>query len=206
MNGHIGEDAELFALGLLDDQERARVEAHAAACAACSERLGRAEAVVAELVTAYRATPAVSRPLGERSPLARTAIASAVALALGVTLASLVQTRHLQARLSADDAVLATLVTSHFNHAQFSANVRDAPPAKLLNARGGEWLFVIVDRPADDLHVVARREGRSIDLGTLQPNGKTATLFVRDPGMLQRVELERRGAVIEAATPSYAAD
>ncbi|HXP92207.1 MAG TPA: zf-HC2 domain-containing protein [Candidatus Binatia bacterium] len=203
MNDHLGEDAELFALGVLDDGERARVEAHAAACAECSRRLGEAEAVVAELASSHpRAEKVTPLPVRRRGngPMAT---AAALVVAVGVTIASLFQVQHLQARLSSDDAVLATIATSHFNHTAFAKTVRDAPTAKLLNGRHGEWLYVIVDAPASDLHVVGDRSGAPIDLGIVQVHGKTATFFVRDPGRLGRVALERGGSVIETATPSY---
>jgi len=203
MNDHLGEDAELFALGVLDDDERARVEAHAAACAECSQRLGQAEAVVAELASSYPVAEKVTPLPVRRRERGWMATAAALAVAIGVTIASLLQTQHLQARISADDAVLATIATSHFNHTAFAKIVRDAPTAKLLNGRHGEWLYVIVDAPASDVHVVADRSGTTIDLGIVQVHGKTATLFVRDPGTLGRVALERDGAVIETATPTY---
>lgn len=202
MNDHIGEDAELFALGMLDESERARVEAHAAACAACSQRLGEAEAVVADLTLSYSPQEVAQLP-ARPLPRAWIATAAACAVAIGVTIASLLQTQHLAVRAGADDEILATLATSHFNHAQFAGTVPDAPVAKLLNARHGEWLYVIVDSPAGDLRVVAQRGDKTIDLGPTNAHGRTSILFVRDPGMLARVLLERAGSVIESATPSY---
>lgn len=202
MNGHLGEDAELFALGVLDDAERSRVEAHAAACSECARRLGEAEAVVAELLS-YQVPEKVTRLPVRARPAGRLAMAAALAVAIGVTVASLFQTQHLAARINADDAVLATIATSHFNHTQFAKISRTAPTAKLLNARHGEWLYVIIDAPANGLHVVAERGGTTVDLGPAQVHGRTSTLFVRDPGKLARVELERDGTVIERAMPSY---
>jgi hypothetical protein len=203
MNEHVGEDAELFALGVLDEAERARVEAHAAVCADCAKRLGEAEAVVAGLALSYEASQA-DAPARGRVRLPRgLAAAAAVFVALGITLGALFQTQRLSGRVAADDAVLATLATSHFNHAQFVAAAPGAPVAKLLNARHGEWLYVIVDAPADGLRVVAARAGSTVDLGAVATHGRTSTLFVRDPGTFERVDLERGGSVVETATPSY---
>lgn len=201
MNEHLGEDAELYALGDLEEDERARIEDHAAACADCAARLGEAEAVVAELALSYatarpgrRSAPGLSRGL---------ATAAALALAIGVTLASLLQSARLQADLRSNDAILATIATSHFNHVQFAPAAAGAPAAKLLNARHGEWLFAILDAPDGDVHVVVLRGGTSTDLGAMRVQGRTATLFVRAPGKVDRVELRRDGTLVESAQPSY---
>ena len=47
MNAHIGENAELYALGVLDERTRALVDAHASNCEACAARLGEAERTIA---------------------------------------------------------------------------------------------------------------------------------------------------------------
>ncbi len=49
MSRHIGELAELFALGSLDDTERATVERHVRACLQCADRIRDAEETVAFL-------------------------------------------------------------------------------------------------------------------------------------------------------------
>ncbi|MGP6156015.1 MAG: RskA family anti-sigma factor [Vulcanimicrobiaceae bacterium] len=46
---HIGELAELYALGALEPQERADIDAHAASCPRCARALGEAETAVAAL-------------------------------------------------------------------------------------------------------------------------------------------------------------
>ncbi len=47
MNRHIGELAELFVLGSLDDRERAVVERHVQTCLQCANRIRDAEETVA---------------------------------------------------------------------------------------------------------------------------------------------------------------
>jgi hypothetical protein len=201
MNDHIGEDAELFALGMLEEPERTRVEAHASGCAPCLQRLGEAEAVVARLALWH--PPAKAAPRRVSVPRAWMAAAAVCAVAIGVTIASVLQTRSLTARAGANDAILAAIATSHFNHTQFTKVARDAPAAKLLNARRGQWLYVIVDTPLANVRVVVRHGDQTVDLGPTQVHGRTSSLFVRDPGALARVLLERDGSVIETATPSY---
>jgi anti-sigma factor RsiW len=47
VSAHIGELAELYVLGSLDDQERAAVERHVRACLECANRVREAEETVA---------------------------------------------------------------------------------------------------------------------------------------------------------------
>jgi len=50
---HIDEMAELYALGSLEDLERARVERHVETCEACAVRLDEASIVVADLAQEF---------------------------------------------------------------------------------------------------------------------------------------------------------
>src|SRR5579864_7164998 len=52
---HLGEDAELYALGTLGEVERGRVERHVLTCDECAARVGEAEAVVLALIQPERA-------------------------------------------------------------------------------------------------------------------------------------------------------
>jgi hypothetical protein len=199
-NEHLDEDLELYALGVLGDEDRARVEAHAAACPDCSVRLGEAEAVVAKLALAY---PAKAKVVPLRISSRWIGAAAAFVLMAGVTLGALLQTNRLQNRIGADDAILATIATSHFNHTEFSKLQPGAPAAKVLNGRHGEWLYVIVDAPFGDVRLTGRRAGSAVDFGLVHVHGTTATLFVRNPGPVSRLELQRNGTTIETARPSY---
>ena len=48
--GHVGENAELHALGLLEPRERLELERHISACPECLRRVGEAEEAAAQLV------------------------------------------------------------------------------------------------------------------------------------------------------------
>ncbi len=90
---HIGENAELYALGSLGDLERAQVEAHVANCAECLRRVGEAEETVLGL---ERETAEVPLPSDVRAPEFRSrrpvarwwmgAVAAAAALIIGYLL------------------------------------------------------------------------------------------------------------------------
>jgi hypothetical protein len=47
---HIDQEAELYALGMLDDAERMRIDDHLAGCVPCTAHVGKAEAAVAGLI------------------------------------------------------------------------------------------------------------------------------------------------------------
>src|SRR5665213_3669815 len=97
---HIDQEAELYALGMLEDEERARVDEHLLTCEPCTVLVGGAEAAVAALVDATQ----------QRQPERRTAwwpvgIAAAFAIAAAGLLG---QNVILHGALANDGTVLAT--------------------------------------------------------------------------------------------------
>ena len=79
MSEHIGDDAALYALGILDEVSRRRIEAHVVSCDTCARELGEAEMQVATLAAAepqYRppasfaapAAPQAARPKPRARP------------------------------------------------------------------------------------------------------------------------------------------
>jgi hypothetical protein len=69
------------------------------------------------------------------------------------------------------------MVNSHFLHAQFTALTSDAPKAKLIYARTGNWVFAVAQtgRP---LSLRAQSARGEVALGTLHVAGNAAELFV----------------------------
>ncbi len=226
---HLGELAELYALGVLEAEERGPIEAHAAACAGCARALGAAEATVAALDATF--VPQIEPPerLGARvassareiAPRARLApgptqsrqprtapgflaAAAAVLLAIGAGGGVLVERSADVRQAARDSAILATIASSHFNHAGFTARDPSAPVAKALYARDGAWLYVVVDSAACDCRVVARSAAGERDLGKPEVRGRTATLFVRDSPRPFALELvDAAGRAISGATLVY---
>ena len=222
---HIGELAELYALGVLEPQERADVDAHAAGCERCTRALGEAERAVAALDEVF--VPRVEPPerLGSRIaasgdvvvPLAPhgawsrprpvpgfLATAAALLFAVGVG-GGLLAERSLETGGAArDSVVLATIATSHFNHVSLTPRDPAAPVTKVLYARDGAWFYVIVDSAACDCHVVGRSAAAQRDLGSPEVHGNTATLFVRDFPRPTSLELVRAsGGVLSSASLVY---
>jgi hypothetical protein len=201
-SGHIGEFAELFALGMLEAEERGPLEAHVAVCPDCSRALGAAEATVAALDETF--VPQLEPPqrLGERiaasagavTPLAPRrdrsraaqpsrgflATAAALVLAVGIGGGAVVERSGDMRQAAHDSAILATIAMSHFNHVSLTPRVASAPVSKVLYARDGAWFYLIVGSATCDCRVLVRSAAGARDLGQPEVRGNTATLFVHD--------------------------
>jgi len=210
---HLGEDAELYPLGILDDDEARNVELHIALCSACAQRVAQAQSVAASLAAALpQATPspALERRLGEstrprpsakpRASLFPFALAAAFALALlGLGWQAVV----LRDRLQSDDVALVTMVHSHFNHVSMAPESANPVAAKILYARDGSWVYIIADKPGGPLHAVARTAAATTDLGVLTSTGETATLLVHPRRRIVSITLQRAGTNVASARLVY---
>jgi Putative zinc-finger len=211
MTQHIGDDAELYALGALDAVESAAVERHIAACSECAARVVDAQGVAASLASALPgAAPSASldrrihevalRPAQFRarsSSLWQYAVAAVFALAF---LGAGFQALRLHGQLADQDVALATVVHSHFNHVSMTPISASSVAAKVLYARDGSWVYVIADHPGGDLHVMSIGAGGRTDLGALHSNGQTASLLIRPVARIQSIVLQRDGVPVATAT------
>lgn len=189
---HIGESAELYAVGALEPAERDVVDAHIAHCPECLRRVGEAEETVLAL---ERATVADEAPV-ERGRSLRFArrrltwllpLTAAAAFVLGLLIPR---------PTPQNDVATLAMIGSHFSHAQFAGS---GPPAKVIYARDRSWFYVIVAGPAQ-YTVVGLRHGSSTTLGTTRANGKTTTLFVRTSAAFDRLQLLNGGTAVETAS------
>ena len=214
MTEHLGENAELYPLGILDDDAAREVERHIAFCSECAERVARAEAVAASLAAALplaTPSPKLERRLRESTRpqlgmlksganVLRFAIAAAFVIAfLGFGL----QTLLLRQRLAAEDVALVTMVHSHFNHVSMSPESTSPVAAKILYARDGSWIYIIADKPGGALHAIARTAAGDNDLGRLLSTGETATLLVHPRVRIWSIVLQRAGTSVASATLVY---
>ena len=183
MNAHIGENAELYALGVLDERTRALVDAHASNCEACAARLGEAERTIA-LIEEDAGVPAsldrrmrtaFERPRRGRFPGG----VAAAAFVLGALPSLWFWNGAHEARAFNDGhaAALQAMVSSHFAHAQFTPLVSEAPSAKLIYARTGRWIFVVA-RTDRALTLRAFSGGAVATLGTLRTAQGAGELFL----------------------------
>ncbi len=214
MTEHLGENAELYPLGILDDDAAREVERHIAICSECAERVARAEAVAASLAAALplaTPSPTLERRLREstrpqlgvrktRANVLRFAIAAAFLIAfLGLGL----QTLLLRQRLAAEDVALVTMVHSHFNHVSMSPESPNPVAAKILYARDGSWIYIIADKPGGALHAIAHTAGSVADLGELLSTGETASLLVHPRERIRSITLQRAGTNVASAKLAY---
>jgi anti-sigma factor RsiW len=220
MNGaHVGDNIEAYALGVLDDTERAAVDAHIAGCDECLQLVGRAEETVASLTAAL---PRLRPPAGLGARLTHSAgisasegpvrpsllrlrafaplaTAAALALALGGTL---VQNQHMRGELTQEDAALTHVVHAHFLHVTMTPGSGETVSAKVIFARDGSWIYVLADRPPEGVHVVATVAGVERDLGPLVALGAVSSLFA-DVEKPSAVTLRDGARTIASAPLSY---
>lgn len=187
---HVGELAELYAAGALDERERSIVLAHVSQCEDCLRRLGEAEETVLALERRFK-TP--DDAVAARIPLtlfrSPNRLWYAVAIAAALVVGFLIP--HPQSHQSS--AMLA-MIQSHFSHAQFGG---PGPAAKVLYARDRSWYYVIV-QGSHEYGVYGIRNDRAEFLGTTRPGGLTSDLFVRS-SRFDAVELRDRDKMVERA-------
>jgi anti-sigma factor RsiW len=207
---HIGESAELYALGELDEMEAARVARHSRTCDECARRLGEAEEAVAAAIESagvpaarpealdlrIRFTPAPSRT---HTPAWIAAVAAAFVIGLlpwGVTM-----TQH-PAPSQSQDAVDAMLA-GHFVHAPFAALRSGAPAAKVIYAREGGWIYVLAAAGNGELTVATQTKGVIATVASLEPSEKARAAFVRTPTRIDTVLLLDHGTPIASVRVVY---
>ena len=216
---HLGERAELYALGALDDEDAERVNAHCDRCSACARLVGAAERAVATLLAAtvpeHAPPPELARRIAtlerdatpRRGTLARaqpylrrSAIAAGMVLALGGGAGGVRAVANLREIASQDDAALATIADSHFKHANLEKFDPHAPVAKVLWSVADRWLYVIVGSRACACRVTIATDTGTRDLGIPLDHGATAALFATDLTAVRRVALTRDGRTLESTT------
>jgi len=183
---HIDHEAELYALGMLDDEERSRIDEHLTTCEACTVLVGRAEAAVAALIDSTQ-----QRRTERRTAWWPLAVAAAFALAaLGLAGQNVI----MRGALSSDGTMLATMVDSHFDHTQFQAPGGAALPAKAIYERHGKWFEILADgTPA--WHVVfVRPDGTRDPAGAeFARRGAASIVYVAQSMPVKTIDLEDAG-------------
>jgi anti-sigma factor RsiW len=196
---HIGDAAELYALGQLDRAERAAVDQHLTHCDDCLRRVGEAEETALALEQCFIPLPAPPE-LGRRMRFGRVRafpIAAALAAAFLIGLLPSVPLMLQRASQSQRDVAMVAMLNSHFNHSQFSG-AASAPLAKVIYDRAHTWLYIVVDG-AHRYDVYAHNGTAEMLLGTTQPNGSTSELFVKAPPALDGAELHDGASIVERA-------
>lgn len=196
---HNEELIELYALGTLEPEERVTVEEHIAQCEPCRARFIEAVSVVAAM-TGTQSEDSVESGRAADPRVARfAALAAVFALLFAGALAYAVFER---SRSNEQAVPLAAIVGSHFLHAQFQSVMPQAPAAKVLYARDGSWIYVIVNAPAS-YALTGIRDGRATGLASTSAAGMESTAFVRTAQRYSAVELRINGTVVARAPLVY---
>ena len=209
LSNHVGDLAELYALGSLSSQEVTEVLGHAAQCEECRQRVRDAEIAVTEMIESdgeLEQPPAALRrrvsAIGWRRPTNRYSWgAIAAALILWIVPASLLysQNRSQVNVISEQSTALHALVHSQFLHAQFVSSATDAPAAKVIYAKTGGWFYVIVDAAPDGLQIGTVTAAGTQVLGTPTPVAHSSAFFYQSGNGIHELVLMRAGKVIAHA-------
>lgn len=172
---HIGEDAALYALGLLDEREQAAVDAHVATCQACALLLAQAYDDVAAMAAAQ---PQLEMP-PKRARVARrwqpafAALAAAIVLALLPTAYFYQENRAMHQAMLAEADAMARIASTPHRVAQFSGT-----SANVMYGADGSWYCVVVRGAKKPMDVAWMHDGRQTMLGTAVPHGDVAILYL----------------------------
>ncbi|MBV8154968.1 MAG: hypothetical protein JO029_15830 [Candidatus Eremiobacteraeota bacterium] len=209
---HIGELAELYAIGALGESERRDVERHVAGCTACGQRLGEAEDDVAAMEAARlqhdppeqlqrRVRAMLHRPAGQWS---RYAPAVAAALILGLLPSAFFweQNRTMHAAMEADSAAIGRVASTPHRSVAFS-QMSDGSAASVMYGPDGSWYVVLVRGASRALSVAWMHDGQRTMLGTATPHGDVAMLYLPKSHRMNQLALMDGDRVVAQAQLAY---
>lgn len=204
MNGHIGDDAALYALGALDAREQRAVEEHAARCAPCAERLAAVSddvAAMASLEPQHAAPPAlgariaatlerggataIKRPGITRWSAAFAAAAALIVLAVAPSAYLWQQNRSMHETMLAESAAMARIATSPHRTVAFASITN----ARVMYGPDGSWYCIVVRGIHAPVQVAWKHGGSMTMLGTAVPHGDVAMLYLPKSHRMERLEL-----------------
>jgi hypothetical protein len=196
---HIDQEAELYALGMLDGAERDRIDAHLTQCLDCTRRVGDAEAAMAAVIDSTQRAPR------QRAPRWPIAVAAAFALA---TFGLAGQSFLMHGELDKDGAIMATLVNSHFEHAQFAAPGGTPLGAKAIYERHGKWYEILADGTPSWHVVFIQPDGtRNVEPEHFARRGTSSVMMLMPSTPVRTIELDDTdGHIIGAVRPILAGE
>jgi Putative zinc-finger len=177
MTAHIGEDAALYALGLLDAREQQIVDAHVATCKACGQLLAQAYDDVAAMAAAQTQLVMpqrrqIARPFRRWQP-AFAALAAAFVLTLLPSAYLYEQNQSMHHAMVANADALARIASTPHRMARFSGT-----SANVMYAKDGSWYCVVVRGAKKPMDVAWMHDGQQTMLGTAVPHGDVAILYL----------------------------
>ncbi len=208
---HLGDFAELYALGSLESAERTGVERHVSSCAACAQHLVQAErsvALMASLEPQYDA-PAqlqtrVMRTLRPRTPWPTSALAIAAAIAVAVLPGAYFwqENQAMHVALSTDGQALSQIANAPHRLANFSP-MTNGSMACVMYGHDGSWYVILVEHATKAVEVAWMHDGRRTMLGTAVPHGDVALLYLPRSHRMDRLALMDGHAVVAEAQLAY---
>lgn len=210
---HLDEEtADLYAIGALDDSERAGVDRHTEECDACARLVGAAEERVATLAQAdaQHAPPAqLARRIGSivrpESSSARTSfLAIAAALVIGLLPSAYFwqQSQAMHAVVLADDDAMNRLASMPHRSAAFS-EMGGGSAARVMYAPDGSWYVILVRGATRALSVAWMHDGQKTMLGTTTPRGQVAMLYLPKSHRMDQLALMDGEQVVAEAQLAY---
>jgi hypothetical protein len=199
VSAHFGEELELYALGDLEERERAAIAEHVRTCDACARRIGEAEetlATMSSLLPAYRA-PQRRRPVWR--PTARVAVAAAFVAGLLVAAFTLAFI-NVGNESGGDIRAQVAMTHAHFRHIELTPVAAGAPAAKVIYAQDRSWLYAIVDDGRPGYRLLAAGPSGALELGRLVAHGASSSLFIAHPTKADRLELAFGDRIVARGT------
>jgi anti-sigma factor RsiW len=209
---HIGDFAALYALGTLDERERQAVERHAASCAECALLLAQAQDDVATLAAAgpaYRPrtefTPARLRASQAPRRAGWPAWAALAAAFVAGSLPSAYlwqQNRAMHDAMSNRSDAVERLAAEPVRSAAFKATGGEMT-GQVMYPADGSWYVVLVRGASKALEVAWMHDGRQTMLGTAQPYGDVAMLYLPKSHRMNQLALLDGTRVVAQAQLAY---
>jgi len=100
---------------------------------------------------------------------------------------------------------MVAMVSSHFLHAPFVPVTPGAPGAKVVYARDGSWLYVIVAPGSEPLDVIAISGNKRSSVATIPAGSAMRSAYVTPPNKVDTLELDEGGRVLSQARIAYVA-
>jgi hypothetical protein len=208
---HLGDDAALYALGVLDESTRSAVDSHAAGCAPCRRLLGAAEEDVTRMVAAepsHEPPAALLRRFRAPSPPLRAGWAAWGALAAALLLAILPsayfwkQNQAMHVTLAANTSAMSRLAETSVRSATFTTMTGGAS-ARVMYPPDGSWYVVLVHGASRALDVVWMHDGTRTMLGRAQPYGDVAMLYLPKSHRMNQLALVEGPRLVAEAQLAY---
>jgi Putative zinc-finger len=212
MTAHISDEAALYALGALSDEERAGIDAHVQTCSSCAALLGAAEQDVAFVASMEPQLEApgllggrIARTLDRKStsqwqPLA--ALAAAFVIGLLPSAYFWQQNQALHAAMSAQTAAIQRVASAPHRMAHFRG-MNDRGSASVMYAPDGSWYVVLVRDVSKSLEVAWMHDGEKTMLGTAELHDRVAMLYLPQSHRMDRLALIDGPRTVAVADLSY---